>query len=41
MMKKNYNAPDFEVAEFEVEDIITLSVGTGPVEGGDDGWTDI
>jgi hypothetical protein len=41
MMKKNYNAPDFEVTEFEVEDIITLSVGTAPVEGGDDGWTDI
>lgn len=41
-MKKNYNAPDFEVAEFEVEDIITLSVGNGPVEGGDGGdWMDI
>ena len=25
-MKKNYNAPDFEVAEFEVEDIITFTI---------------
>jgi len=40
-MKKFYNAPDFEVAEFEVEDIITISVGNGPVEGGEDGWMDI
>ena len=40
-MKKNYNAPDFEVAEFEVEDIITISVGGNPVGGGDDGWMDL
>jgi len=40
-MKKNYNAPDFEVAEFEVEDIITISVGGNPEEGGDGGWMNI
>lgn len=38
-MKKNYNAPDFEVTEFEVEDIITVSVGTDPIDDG--GWTEI
>lgn len=40
-MKKFYNAPDFEVAEFEVEDIITVSVGTGNDPIDDGGWTDI
>lgn len=33
--------PDFDVSLYDVEDIITVSVGTGPVEGGDDGWVDI
>lgn len=40
-MKKTYNAPDFDVAQFETEDIITISVGTGPVEGGGDGWINL
>lgn len=40
-MKQIYTAPDFEVSVYEVEDIITLSVGAGPVEGGDSGWIDI
>ncbi len=40
-MKQIYNAPDFEVTVYEVEDIITISVGTGPVEGGEGGWLDI
>ncbi len=40
-MKQIYNAPDFEVTVYEVEDIITISVGTGPVEGGAGGWLDI
>lgn len=38
---KKYNAPEIEIIELEAEDIITLSVGSGPVEGGDDGWIDI
>ena len=37
-MKQAYTAPEFDVSLYDVEDIITLSVGTGPVEGGDDRW---
>ena len=37
-MKHLYETPDFDVSVYDVEDIITGSVGTGPVEGGDDGW---
>lgn len=40
-MKQVYTTPDFDVSLYDVEDIITISVGTGPVEGGDDGWVDI
>ncbi len=42
-MKHLYETPDFDVSVYDVEDIITISVGTGPVEGGDDsdGWLDI
>lgn len=40
-MKKIYTAPDFEISLHEVEDVTTVSVGTGPVEGGGDGWVDI
>lgn len=40
-MKQIYTAPDFEVSVYDVEDIITLSVGTTPVEGGDNGWIDV
>ncbi len=40
-MKQIYGAPDFDVSVYEVEDIITISVGTGPVEGGDEGWMDL
>ena len=40
-MKQIYNAPDFDVSVYEVEDVITLSIGTGPVDGGDQGWIDI
>lgn len=32
---KEYQTPQFEVEEFELEDIITVSVGDGPI---DDGW---
>jgi hypothetical protein len=40
-MKQIYNAPDFEVTVYEVEDIITVSVGTDPLPGGEGGWLDI
>jgi hypothetical protein len=40
-MKQIYSAPDFDVSVYEVEDIITLSIGTGPVDGGDSGWIDV
>lgn len=40
-MKQAYGAPDFDVSVYEVEDIITISVGTGSEEGGDNGWLDI
>lgn len=37
-MKQAYTAPEFDVSLYDVDDVITLSVGTGAVEGGDDGW---
>lgn len=41
-MKQIYGAPDFDVSVYEVEDIITLSVGDGPIDGGDGGdWVEI
>ncbi|MGN0570879.1 MAG: hypothetical protein ACI4K9_01710 [Candidatus Fimenecus sp.] len=40
-MKQVYTAPAFDVSVYDVDDIITLSIGTGPVEGGDDGWVEI
>lgn len=42
-MKQVYTAPEFDVSLYDVEDIITLSVGGGPIEGGDnsDGWIEI
>jgi len=40
-MKQIYSAPDFDVSIYEVEDIITISKGTGPVDGGSDGWMDV
>lgn len=40
-MKQVYTAPEFEVSLFDVDDVITLSVGTGPIEGGNDGWMDV
>lgn len=40
-MKKIYNAPDFDISIYEVEDVITLSVGTNPAEGDGDGYIDI
>ena len=40
-MKQVYTTPDFDVSLYDVEDIITISVGAGPVEGGDQGWMPI
>lgn len=40
-MKQFYAAPDFDVSVYDIDDIITISIGTGPVEGGDEGWVDI
>ena len=31
-MKQVYTTPDFDVSLYDVEDIITISVGTRPVE---------
>ena len=41
MQNKSYTPPDFEVSAYDLDDVLTISVGTGPVEGGDDGWLDI
>lgn len=37
---KKYTAPEFEIMEFELEDVLTVSKGTnaGWNEGGDNGW---
>lgn len=32
---KKYNAPEFEIVEFELEDVLTVSKGTGDM---DNGW---
>ena len=40
-MKQVYQTPDFDVSAYELDDIITTSIGTGPVEGGDSGWVEI
>ena len=42
-MERAYIAPDFDVTLYDVEDVLTISVGTDHVEGGnsEDGWMDI
>lgn len=40
-MKQVYSAPEFDVSLYDVDDVITLSVNTTPIEGGDDGWMPI
>ncbi len=37
-MKKVYEAPSFDVTVYEIDDVITLSIGDGNIEGGDTGW---
>lgn len=40
-MKQGYVAPEFEVSSYDVEDVITLSVGSGEVDNGEGGWMEI
>lgn len=35
---REYLTPDFDVTVYEVEDIITLSIGDGDPDKGDDNW---
>lgn len=37
-MTREYMTPDFDVTVYEIEDVITLSIGDGAVDGGNDGW---
>lgn len=37
---KKYEMPDFDVTVYEIEDIITLSIGGGDPNPGDDKWYD-
>lgn len=39
-MNNKYVAPDFDVTIFEIEDVITVSIGNGPIDGGDNNWLD-
>lgn len=34
IMTREYMTPDFDVTVYEVEDVITYSIGNGPLEGG-------
>ena len=39
---KKYEAPEFNVTAYEVEDIITVSVVSGPaIDNKEDGWVDL
>ena len=39
---KNYQAPEFDVTAYEVEDIITVSIANdGNFHDDDNGWTEI
>ena len=37
-MIREYVTPDFDVTVYEIEDVITVSIGEGGLDGGDDGW---
>ncbi len=37
-MAMTYTTPDFDVTVYEIEDVITLSIGSGTVDGGDGWW---
>ncbi len=40
-MKQVYTAPEFDVSLYDVDDVITVSVGEGPIEGGNQGWWEV
>lgn len=35
---KKYTAPELEIMEFELEDVLTVSNGGSDMPGADDGW---
>ncbi len=39
-MTREYVSPDFDVTVYEIEDVITFSIGSGSLDGGSDdsGW---
>lgn len=37
-MTREYVTPDFDVTVYEIEDVITLSIGEGAPNGGDTDW---
>lgn len=37
-MVREYVTPDFDVTVYEIEDVITLSIGDGGLDGGSEGW---
>lgn len=38
---KEYLTPDFDVTVYEIEDVITLSIGGADVDGPDSDWWEI
>ena len=40
-MERAYIAPDFDVTLYDVEDVLTVSVGTHDLDGGSEGWMEI
>ena len=37
-MNREYMTPDFDVTVYEIEDVITLSIKEGGMNGSDDSW---
>lgn len=37
-MNREYMTPDFDVTVYEIEDVITLSIQDGGMNGSDDSW---
>ncbi len=35
---KEYISPDFDITVYEIEDVITVSIGGGDPDGGNTGW---
>lgn len=35
---KEYISPDFDITVYEIEDVITVSIGNGDPDGGNTGW---